>query len=311
MSTYILRRILYMIPILFGITLITFFLFNIIGGDPALMMAGKNPTHEQLQMIRHQLGLDQSLIMQYLDFCQQIITLDFGRSWATQQKISEMIFQGIGPSLSLTFPAFILSFLICLGIALLTSYFHGRIIDRVLITICLGLMSVSFLVYIIIFQYFFAFKMGLFPISGWDTSWSGRWQYLTLPWLIAVSVSLGPNILIYRAAVLDEVYQDYVRTARAKGLLPSLVFIKHILKNAMIPILTIVIMQMPFLIMGSLLLEAFFSIPGLGGILIAAISEADFPVIRALTVLGSILYMLFNLLSDILYVFLDPRVELR
>ncbi|MCJ8275807.1 MAG: ABC transporter permease [Bdellovibrionales bacterium] len=298
-------------PILIGVTLITFLLFHVVGGDPAFQLAGKNATPEQIESIRSQLGLNKSLALQYLDFVKQTFTLDWGRSWTTQQNISSMISQGIGPSLSLTVPSFILSFLICIGIALFSTYKKGTWIDRSITMVCLALMSVSFLVYIIFYQYLLAFEWGLFPITGWDPSWSGRWSYLILPWIISISVSLGPGILIYRTALLDEVLQDYVRTARAKGVTNWVVYSQHILKNAMIPIITIVVMQMPFLITGSLLLEAFFSIPGLGGILIQAINNSDFPVIKAMTVLGSILYMLFNLLSDLLYAVVDPRVELK
>lgn len=292
-------------------TLITFILFHIVGGDPAFQLAGKNATIEQIESIRIELGLNKPLLYQYFDFLRQTVTLDWGRSWSTQQKISNMIFDGIGPSLSLTVPSFIISFFICLAIALFSTFKKGTWIDRSITTLCLALMSVSFLVYIIFYQYSLAYKLGLFPITGWDSSFSGRWAYLILPWIISVSVSLGPNILIYRTALLDEVFQDYVRTARAKGVNNKVLYIKHILKNALIPIITIVVMQMPFLITGSLLLEAFFGIPGLGGTLIQALNNSDFPVIKAMTVFGSILYMLFNLFSDLLYAVVDPRVELK
>ena len=239
-------------PILIGVTLITFLLFHVVGGDPAFQLAGKNATPEQIESIRSQLGLNKSLALQYLDFVKQTFTLDWGRSWTTQQNISSMISQGIGPSLSLTVPSFILSFLICIGIALFSTYKKGTWIDRSITMVCLALMSVSFLVYIIFYQYLLAFEWGLFPITGWDPSWSGRWSYLILPWIISISVSLGPGILIYRTALLDEVLQDYVRTARAKGVTNWVVYSQHILKNAMIPIITRVVIQLPFLILGSL-----------------------------------------------------------
>ena len=292
-------------------TLITFCLFHVVGGDPAFQLAGKNATIEQIESIRIELGLNKALSLQYFDFLKQTVTLDWGRSWSTQQKISTMIFDGLGPSLSLTIPSFIMSFFICIGIALFSTYRKGSWIDRTITTLCLALMSISFLVYIIFYQYTLAYKAGLFPITGWDSSFSGRWSYLVLPWIISISVSLGPSILIYRTALLDEVFQDYVRTARAKGVGNKVIYVKHILKNALIPIVTIVVMQMPFLITGSLLLEAFFGIPGLGGMLIQALNNSDFPVIKTMTVFGSILYMIFNLLSDLLYAVVDPRVELK
>jgi len=175
----------------------------------------------------------------------------------------------------------------------------------------LGLMSLSSLIYILYGQYFLSYKMEMFPISGWDSSWIGRWEYLILPILIFIILSLGGNILFYRTVFIDEMYQDYVRTARAKGLSQRSVLFKHVLKNAMIQIITQVALAMPFLILGSLLLENFFSIPGVGGLMVQAIQNSDFPVIKAFTVLGAIVYMVFQLISDVLYAVVDPKVQLR
>lgn len=172
------------------------------------------------------------------------------------------------------------------------------------------MMSVSFLVYIIFCQYFFAYNLNIFPVTGWDPSLLGRWQYLVLPWIVSTLVSIGPGVLIYRSVILEEVHQDYVKTAQAKGVERNRVYFRHILKNALIPIITIISMRMPFLIMGSLLLETFFAIPGLGSVLMQAIQSADFPVIKAMTLIGSMLYILFNLISDLLYAAVDPRVKL-
>lgn len=280
-------------------------------GDPAYRLAGKNPTTEQVEFIRSELGLDQSLLSQYTTFLKQTLSFQWGHSWHTQEKVTTMILAGIGPSLSLTVPAFIFSFLICLLIALYTTHFQGTLTDQALTTLCLALLSISYLVYIVVYQYLFAFKLNLFPINGWDPSWIFRWQYLLLPWLIIISASLGPNILIYRSIFIDEATQDYVITAKAKGLNNKRLYLKHVLKNAIIPILTIVTLQLPFLMTGSLLLETFFGIPGLGSVLIQAIQNADFPVIRAFTIIGSLSYMFFNLLADLSYAFFDPRVSLK
>lgn len=298
---------------LFGVTLITFIIFNVAGGDPAFHLAGKNPTTEQIESIRQELGLNKSLLLQYLDFVKQTITLDWGESWLTHKNINSMILEGVGPSLSLTLPAFLLSFLISIFIALFSAAKKStkNYFNQSLNFICLALMSISFLVYIICFQYLFAFHFRWFALNGWDPSWTGRWEFLILPWIIAIVVSIGPNILIFRSAFFDEVVQDYVRTAQAKGLNRVTLFGRHILKNAMIPVTTIVVMQIPFLITGNLLLETFFGIPGIGGLLIQSIQNADFPTIKALTVMGSILYLFFNLLADLLYTFFDPRIDLK
>lgn len=299
-----------MIPILIGVTLLTFMLFNIFGGDPARRFAGKHATPEQVQLIRQELGLDRSLPEQYLFFVKQIVTVDYGRSWASKQLISTMITDGLGATLSLTVPSFIASIFFCIGLALFAVYGRGTFLDRGTVITCLALLSVSSLVYILGLQYFLAFKGGIFPISGWDPSWTGRWEYLVLPWIILFVLSLGPNILIYRTVIMDEVFQDYVRTARAKGLSESAVFTKHVLKNAMIPIITVIVIEMPFLITGSVLIENFFGIPGLGGTLIKALNDSDFPTIKAFTVISAITYMVFNLLADVLYSAVDPRVKL-
>ena len=304
------RRTLYMIPILVGITLLTFMLFNLFGGDPAQRFAGRHATQEQLQSIRAELGLDRSVPEQYLFFVKQIVTVDFGRSWATQQTIGTMINDGLGATLCLTLPSFAFSVVFCIGLALFASYFRGTWIDKSVVVSCLALLSISSLAYILVIQNVLAFQWGLFPISGWDPSWAGRWEYLVLPWLILFILTLGPNILVYRTVILDEAYQDYTRTARAKGLSPTAVYWKHVLKNAMIPIITVVVIEMPFLITGAVLVENFFGIPGLGGMLVKALSDSDFPVVKAMTVLISILYMLFNLFADVLYSAVDPRIKL-
>jgi peptide/nickel transport system permease protein len=299
-----------MIPIMFGVTLLTFILFNMLSGDPARRFAGKHATAEQVQTIRAELGLDRSLPEQYFFYVKQIASLDFGRSWATKQKISTMINDGLDATLCLTIPPFLSSVVFCLGLALFAAYFRGTWLDKGIVVTCLALLSISSLVYILALQYILAYQSGLFPISGWDPSWTGRWEYLTLPWIILFVLSLGPDILVFRSVILDEAYQDYVRTARAKGLSSTKIFTKHVLKNAMIPIITVVVIEMPFLITGSVLVENFFGIPGLGGLVVKALNDADFPVVKAMTVILSFGYMFFNLLSDILYSAVDPRIRL-
>lgn len=310
MIAYIIRRTVYMIPILFGITLLTFFLFNMLAGDVAGRLAGRHATKEQVESIRHELGMDVPLPQQYLNSLKQIATFDYGRSWSTKQEVSAMISEGVGPTLSLTIPPFLASIVFCIGLALFAVYLRGTVFDKGTVVTCLGLMSISSLVYILALQYFFAYYLGAFPISGYDPSWEGRWGFLTLPWIILFVLTLGPNILVYRSVIMDEAFQDYVRTARAKGVTTSRVFVKHILKNAMIPIITIIVIDMPFLITGSVLIENFFGIPGLGGMVVKSLWESDFPTIKALTVVTSVAYMFFNLLSDVLYSVVDPRIKL-
>ena len=310
MLGYLIRRIIYILPIMFGVTLLTFILFNVIGGDPARRFAGRHATAEQVQVIRAELGLDRSLPEQYVFYVKQIVTMDFGRSWATKQNITTMIDDGFSATICLTAVPFFVSIFFCIALAMIAAYKRGTVFDKGIVITCLALLSISSLVYILALQYWFAFDLGLFPISGWDPSWTGRWQYLFLPWLILFVLTLGPNILVYRSVIIDEAYQDYVRTAKSKGLSMPAVFGRHVLKNAMIPIITVVVIEMPFLITGSVLIENFFGIPGLGGMLVKALNDADFPVIKALTVIISLAYMVFNILSDVLYSVVDPRIRL-
>lgn len=311
MAKFIIRRTLYMIPILIGIALVTFLLFNMAGGDPAAQAAGKYATAERIEEIRAELGLDGPLYVQFGRHLKQMITFDFGRSWSTKQTISSMITSGIDASMSLTIPAFGIAQAITIALALFIAFFRGTLFDKASLVFCLALMSFSSLVYILAGQYILAFEAGLFAISGWDPSWMGRWQYLVLPVFIYVVLSLGSSVLFYRTVFIDQLHQDYVRTARSKGLTDNAIMFKHILRNALIPIITVVVAQMPFLIVGSLLIEAFFGIPGLGGMTYQAINNADFPVIKAMTMIGAVLYLVFQLIADIMYAVVDPRVQVR
>jgi peptide/nickel transport system permease protein len=310
MLAYIVRRVLYIFPVVIGVTLITFILFNLVGGDPVLQKLGKHGSQAEADILRHEMGLDLPLVQQYLFYLRQCVTFDFGRSWSTHQEIGSMVAAGIGPSLSLAVPAFATSVILSILIALTLTFFRNTFIDKALVVTCLGGISISLLVYIIAFQYFLSYKLGLFPISGYEAGWSDRWQYLLLPAIIWIITSLGNDVLLYRTIMLDEIYQDYVRTARSKGLAEKFVLLKHVLKNAMIPIITNVVLEIPFLYTGSLLLENFFGIPGLGGMTVQALTSADLPVIKAMTYVGSLLYVIFNLLSDLSYALVDPRIEL-
>ena len=196
-------------------------------------------------------------------------------------------------------------------IGLVLALNRGKFLDRGIVALCVAAQSVSLLVYVLVGQYVFAYRFGMFPISGYDTSWIDRWHYLMLPGIIYIVLSIAPEVRFYRTILLDELYQDYVRTARAKGLGTSSVMGKHVLKNAMIPIITDLVISIPFLILGALVLESFFQIPGLGDLIVRAIANTDRPVIIAITVLGTIAYVVFNIISDVLYALVDPRVQLR
>jgi peptide/nickel transport system permease protein len=311
MFLFIVRRALATIPTVLGVALIIFVLFNIVGGDPALMMVGKHANEQRIAELRHEYGFDQPKPVQFVQYLGQIATLDFGYSYASKQKISRMIWNGIEPTLSITVPAFVITTLMAILIALLVAYHRGRWIDRVVVVLCVFGMSVPMLAYILFGQYFLAYKMGWFPISGYDSEWSERIQYVAMPVIIWVMVSLGYDLRFFRTAILDETQQDYVRTARAKGVDEPRIYLKHVLKNSMVPIVTNVVVEIPMLIVGSFLLESFFGIPGLGSITIDALHNSDFPVIKAMATLYSLLLIFGNLATDIVYTWVDPRVKLQ
>ncbi|MFP4521666.1 MAG: ABC transporter permease [Fibrobacterota bacterium] len=308
MLSYALRRILYMIPLVIGVTLITFLLFNVVGQNPAYQMLGKGATAEEIENLEHQLGIDRPLAVQYLDYLGSLLRMDFGRSWSTRQKISSMIKKGMGPSLMLAVPAFFFSTIISLIIAMIAVYYRYSILDRALVVLSVMGMSISTIVYIIAGQYFFSFKLGLFPVSGFEYSIRAV-SYLVLPVLIWVVASAGANVRFYRTVIIEESGNDFVLTARAKGLSGARIMVKHIMKNALIPIITQLIMTLPFLFLGNLFLEDFFGIPGLGNMSINAINDSDFPVIQAMTFIGALLYMGANLAGDLLYGAVNPRVR--
>ncbi len=311
MAQYIIRRLLYMIPVLLGVSLVIFILFNMIGGDPTAVLLGKNANARAMADLREQLGLNKSLFMQYLDVVKSAFTFDFGRSWATRQEITYMIKQGAYPSLCLTIPAFVISTVLSLIISLVVAFYRGKGIDLFVRFFCIAGMSISALTYILAFQWFFAFELGWFEISGFEYGFPDFIPYIALPAIIWIILSIGPDVRFFRTVILDEIYQDYVRTARAKGLSEINILLKHVLRNAMIPIITYVVIQIPFLILGALLLESFFGIPGLGGITLNALNSSDFPVIKAMAILSSVIYIIFSLISDVLYTFADPRVKLK
>lgn len=308
--SYILRRILYLIPVLLGVCGIVFVLFNVVAGDPTLLLLGKHATAEQAMELKEQLGLNKSMFMQYIDIVKSAFTFDFGRSWSTKQQISSMLAQGAIPSLTLTLPAFFISTIISILFATLVAYYRGKGIDLFVRITCIAMMSISSLVYILVFQNVLAYQLGLFEISGYEFGFPNFVPYVLLPIVIWIFLTVGPDIRFYRTMILDEIYQDYVRTARAKGLGEKTILLKHVLRNALIPIITYLVNQLPFLLLGSLLLESFFSIPGLGGIVITALNSSDFPVLKAMAVLSAVAYIAFTLLQDILYTVADPRVKL-
>src|ERR1700674_1037439 len=312
MGAYLVRRLLQMIPTLLGVAILIFILFNAVGGDPAQVLGGKINNPEQIANIRKQLGVDQPYYTQFAIVVKQIGTFDVGRSWATNEAVNRIIATRLGPTLTVLIPLLLLETALGILFALGVAYVRGSLTDRAIMMACTVAMSISFLVYIIVGQYVFGFQLGWFPVQGWsDSFWKNLVTYAPLPIILALMVSVAPTLHLYRTFFLDEIHQDYVRTARAKGVPERTVMLKHVLRNALIPILTYVAVALPSEMIGLFLLEKFFSIPGLGREVIVAVERSDFPVIKAITIYLAIFTMLLNLSVDFLYKWVDPRVELK
>jgi peptide/nickel transport system permease protein len=312
MSAYIARRLFFTIPTIFGIMLITFLLFNVIGGDVTDEYAGKFADKQTRDEIRSRLGLDKPLFFsrdsQFLEHLKRDVTFNFGRA-RDRQKISEKILNHVGYSLALTIPMLLGTALISICLALMAAYRRSGILDCLVVLFCIAAMSVPFLSFILFGQYFLAYKWGLFPVYFWPDL--NPVSYLTLPILIGIVAGLGPNIRFYRSIFLEEFTKDYVRTAFAKGLSPAKVLFTHVLKNAMVPIITRIVFSIPYLFLGSLLLERFFGIPGLGHLIVDAVSSRDYQLLNAVVYISAVLIAVFTLIADMCYLIVDPRISLE
>lgn len=324
MLAYILRRTLYAIPILIGVNVITFALFFVVNSpdDMARMQLGtKRVTPEAVTAWKAERGYDRPLLYNgaaqglerltntiFFEKSLKLFKLDFGRS-DSGRDIGYDIGQRMWPSLAIALPTMLMGLLTTISLALLVILFRGTWLDLSLVVLAVAMMSISGLFYIIGGQWLFGKVLAMVPISGYDTGLEAV-KFLILPVIIGVVGGLGGGIRMYRTLFLEEINKDYVRTARAKGLSETGLLFGPVLHNAMIPILTMVVAGIPLLFIGSLVTEAFFGIPGLGSYTIDAIQSQDFAVVRAMVFLGSALYILGLLLTDISYTLVDPRVRL-
>ncbi len=260
----------------------------------------------EIRAMEMQRRANHPLDSQFTYYLVQTFKGDLGYSESANQPIARMIRQGIGPSLMLTVPIFLVGLVISISLSLVCAFYRNTWIDRTLVVAAVALMSINYLVWIVVGQYLAGYRWGWFPVWGFES-----WIYLILPISIGVLSGLGSDVRFYRTVMLDEMYKEYVRTAFAKGVSKRAVLFKHVLKNAMITVTTNVVIAIPFLYTGSLLLESFFGIPGLGYLAINAIMSSDVDVIRAIVLIGAILFVVANLLTDICYALVDPRVQLK
>lgn len=325
MLAYIIRRLLYAIPILIGVNLLTFALFFVVNtpDDMARMQLGvKRVTPEAIQKWKAERGYDQPLVWnsaaaggakltETILFSKSVRMFvgDFGRA-DDGRDIAREIATRMGPSLAIAVPTFVLGLFVAISFALLLVFFRATALDISGVVLCVAMMSISGLFYIIGGQWLVSKVWHLVPISGYSGGLDAA-KFLILPVIIGVIGGIGASTRWYRTIFLEEISRDYVRTARAKGLPERVVLFRHVLRNALIPILTGVVVVIPTLFMGSLLTESFFGIPGLGSYTIDAINAQDFAVVRSMVFIGSVLYIVGLLLTDISYTLADPRVRLQ
>ena len=325
MLAYIVRRVLYAIPILVGVNLITFALFFVVNtpDDMARMQLGaKRVTPEAIEKWKAERGYDKPLVWNraaaglgpvtdtiFFEKSIRLFVFDFGRA-EDQRDIAHEIRGRMWPSLALAVPVFLVGLAVNITFALAMAFFRATYLDFWGVVLCVAMMSISTLFYIIGGQYVASKLWHLVPISGYHEGLDAA-KFLVLPVEIGVVGGIGASSRWYRTLFLEEMGRDYVRTARAKGLAESAVLFRHVLKNALIPILTGVVVVIPLLFLGSLLTESFFGIPGLGSYTIDAIQAQDFAVVRSMVFIGSVLYIAGLILTDISYTLVDPRIRLE
>ena len=324
MIAYVIRRTLYAFPILIGVNVLTFVLFFVVNSpeDMARMHLGmKHVTADAIQEWKQARGYDRPLLVNpaadgigkltdtiFFKKSVHLFLFDFGRS-DSGRDIGHDIAQRMWPSLAIAVPSLIVGLLVNITCAMIIAFFRATYIDLWGVIACVVLMSVSSLFYIIGGQFLVGKLLHLVPISGYDTG-VDAFKFIVLPVIIGLASGIGAGTRWYRTIFLEELGKDYVRTARAKGLGENLVLFKHVLRNALIPILTGVVVVLPLLFMGSLITESFFSIPGLGSYTIDAINRQDFAIVRSMVFLGSVLYIVGLLLTDVSYTIVDPRIRL-
>ncbi|WP_019896299.1 ABC transporter permease [Hydrogenovibrio halophilus] len=323
MLAYMVRRLIYAVPILIGVNLITFALFFMVNTPDDMARAqleAKQTTPEMIQAWKQSHGYDKPLFVNnessgldtvtetlFVQESLKLFMLDFGQADNGRQ-ISEDIQERMWPSLAIALPTFLIGLVTNIALALLIVLFRGSVLDTATMIVAVAIMSISGLFYIIAGQVLFSKMLHWVPISGYESGWE-MWRFLILPVAIGVFAGLGAGVRWYRSIFLEEINKDYIRTARAKGLSEIRLLFGHLLQNGLLPILTGVVVIIPTLFMGSLIMESFFGIPGLGSYTIDAINAQDFGIVKAMVFLGALLYIIGLILTDLSYAFFDPRVR--
>jgi peptide/nickel transport system permease protein len=310
-----LRRLIGGIPLILGVTFISFVLMVYYGPDKTYELLGKNPTPEQITEVRHELGYDRPFLVRYGGYLKELATLNFGFSDSTGERVSSILARTVPISLALLAPGFVLGNVLGVVLALAAAYHRSGWIDKLIMGGSVVGMSVSFLIVVIAFQVIFCSSWGLdlFPVRGWDVYDFGDYlRYVTVPTMATVFVALGYNTRFYRAVIVEEMTRDHVRTARAYGAPPMQLLFKNILKNSLIPIITRIMFSIPLVVIsGSLIIEQYFGIPGVGKVTYDAITSGDQPILKAVVGATAALFVITLVVTDILYKMVDPRISLK
>lgn len=293
----------------------SFLLMVHFGPDKTYDLLGKNPTAAEIKEVRQQLGYDQPFLKRYLDYLKNLATMNFGHSESTGEKVSSLFKRAIPVTLAQAIPGFVLGNVLGILLAFLAGFHRGKWLDKLIMAKAVVGMSLSFLIVIMAFQILFCspYGLNLFPVQGWSTNSLKEYlSYVTVPTLATVFVSVGYNTRFYRAVIVEELNKDYVRTAQAYGASPFELLFKYVLKNCMVPMITRIVFTIPFIVIGgSLLIESYFGIPGVGLITFDAITSGDQAILQAVVGLTAVMYVLALTLTDILYKVVDPRISLR
>ena len=309
---YALRKIAQGLLLILGVTLISFILMVWFGPDQTYTLIGKNATAEQIEEVRRQLGYDQPFARRYANYLAELFTLDLGASNASGEQVGSILKRTIPITLALMIPGFVLGNLLGIALGLKAAQHRGNWGDRLITGLSVTGMSISFLVIIIVFQVLLStpYGLNLFPVRGWQVVDPGSYlRYVTVPTLSLIFVTLGYNTRFYRAVFVEESGKDHIRTARAYGASTTTILWKHILKNSLVPIITRIMFSIPLVVIsGSLLIESYFGIPGVGKVTFDAITSGDQPVLKAVVGLTAVAFVLIQVLTDFIYKLVDPRI---
>jgi peptide/nickel transport system permease protein len=309
---YLLRKTAHSLLLIIGVTFVSFVLMVQFGPDQTYSLLGKNPSADQIREVRHQLGYDQPFFRRYVDYVADLATLKLGASDSSGEAVSNILKRTVPISLALVVPGFLIGNLLGIALGLLASHRRGLFTDRLIMTLSVTGMSISFLIVIIVLQLLLCtpYGLNLFPVRGWQVDSLGSYlAHVTVPTLSMVMVTLGYNTKFYRAVFVEESGKDHIRTARAYGASPANLMWRHVLKNSMVPVSTRVMFSIPLVVIsGSLLIESYFGIPGIGKATFDAITSGDQPVLKAVVGLTAVAFVLIQLMTDMIYKLVDPRV---